>query len=404
MPFPSVLRADGQRGHQGCSAPLHYTPAPMLNPLRRGTGLYCSLLPTPDSSQESLEMEDISNYTLHPQVNVGPGFQAQVPAIQEGWGAAAEEPPREDLLWQPWPELQESDTLQEQVEAVLSLSCSSAVPGGGTNPELALHCLSRCRGDILATLEMLLLSSPQCAGDYHYCGTDMWLHSEKSLFNKAFSAHRKDFTLIQQTVQSKHVSQCVEFYYLMKKTALQQRRQREREGEWSGQPAALDTVFPNSQPIESQPVVEGVVPSPSVAGSFPCKQCGKMFYKIKSRNAHMKIHRQQEDWRERDPAGVGRVVGVVQGVHHPTAATTVPGSCPAPTSLLGRAPGCPPAPPLTLYGAPWDCRDFLEQLDLNSDPLTCSGALSPYYCDPEAKLGPGKIKYSGGSGTTSNFL
>nr|XP_056709123.1 transcriptional-regulating factor 1 [Euleptes europaea] len=28
---------------------------------------------------------------------------------------------------------------------------------------------------------------------------------------------------------------------------------------------------------------------------FPCKECGKMFFKIKSRNAHMKTHRQQEE-------------------------------------------------------------------------------------------------------------
>uniref|UniRef100_A0A8C9S4L9 Transcriptional regulating factor 1 n=1 Tax=Scleropages formosus TaxID=113540 RepID=A0A8C9S4L9_SCLFO len=37
---------------------------------------------------------------------------------------------------------------------------------------------------------------------------------------------------------------------------------------------------------------------------FPCKECGKIFYKIKSRNAHMKTHRQQEDtqgWRSQKP-------------------------------------------------------------------------------------------------------
>lgn len=28
---------------------------------------------------------------------------------------------------------------------------------------------------------------------------------------------------------------------------------------------------------------------------FPCKECGKVFFKIKSRNAHMKTHRQQEE-------------------------------------------------------------------------------------------------------------
>lgn len=74
-------------------------------------------------------------------------------------------------------------------------------------------------------------------------------------------------------------------------------------------------------------VLEEVLPVHSLAGFFPCKLCGKwvdqrapkgdtaasfqfhisvfflcsrMFYKIKSRNAHMKIHRQPpDDWADR---------------------------------------------------------------------------------------------------------
>ncbi|CDQ99552.1 unnamed protein product [Oncorhynchus mykiss] len=66
--------------------------------------------------------------------------------------------------------------------------------------------------------------------------------------------------------------------------------------------------------------MEQVVPAPSLATSFPCKQCGKMFYKIKSRNAHMKIHRQQQDdWRH--PPGL--VINLAQNVT-PNLGTNLP--------------------------------------------------------------------------------
>ncbi|XP_061481312.1 transcriptional-regulating factor 1 isoform X6 [Rhineura floridana] len=48
-------------------------------------------------------------------------------------------------------------------------------------------------------------------------------------------------------------------------------------------------------PVKSSPAhstTSGETDPPTV---FPCKECGKMFFKIKSRNAHMKTHRQQEE-------------------------------------------------------------------------------------------------------------
>lgn len=79
------------------------------------------------------------------------------------------------------------------VEKLLSVCGSSCLPGGGSNTELALHCLHYCQGDTMvtlnvftsvllvttltrhrspvqATLEMLLFSRPSPAGDYHYSG------------------------------------------------------------------------------------------------------------------------------------------------------------------------------------------------------------------------------------------
>lgn len=38
------------------------------------------------------------------------------------------------------------------VDNLLRLSCCSVLPGGGTNTELALHCLFQCRGDVMVRL------------------------------------------------------------------------------------------------------------------------------------------------------------------------------------------------------------------------------------------------------------
>ncbi|XP_061089421.1 transcriptional-regulating factor 1 [Conger conger] len=315
LPFPSVLQTG--RGLEAPGGPPHYSPRPMLNPIRRGTGLYCNLLPLP--CLQSHFSEQLSPWPEEtclplPKVNLGPEFQAEVPQLLEcrshdHW---PEESPMEQLLWKPWEDLEDSNDLQDQVENLLDLCSSSAMPGGGTNLELALHCLSRCQGDMLATVEMLLLSSPPSSSsssssseDYHYSGSAVWTLSEKRLLNKAFVTHSKDFSLIQKMVKTKSVPQCVEFYYLSRKVLEQQRRQLERERvAREERSAAGQTPFPISHTLLTPVPMEEPVQSPSLAANFPCKQCGKMFYKIKSRNAHMKIHRQQqEDWRERGRPG-----------------------------------------------------------------------------------------------------
>uniref|UniRef100_A0A673WQM6 Transcriptional-regulating factor 1-like n=2 Tax=Salmo trutta TaxID=8032 RepID=A0A673WQM6_SALTR len=244
-PFTSPLQSHrggggGQRGVERIGRGLHYTPLPMLNPQRRGTGLLFSLIPPSAGEREMGRMtEEEKGYFLLPCINVGRGFQAELPCClerEEGSGAWPEESSsNEELLWKPWEELQRSSVIQEKVEAVLSLCSSSCLPGGGSNTELALHCLYLCHGDTLATLERLFFSNPSTAVDYHYAGSDVWQQTERSLFSKALTTHGKDFSLIQQMVQTKCVSQCVEFYYLSKKLPDEQRNRGSRnEGRRNG--------------------------------------------------------------------------------------------------------------------------------------------------------------------------
>ncbi|KAJ8387469.1 hypothetical protein AAFF_G00157070 [Aldrovandia affinis] len=386
LPFPSILQV-GRALEAVCpGAPSHYTPRPMLNPIRRGTGLYCNLLPLSYlqsycSNQGSLWPEE-SCLPL-PRVNLGPGFQAELPQWQEcrPRDLHSGESPMEELFWKPWEELEESSDLQEQVENLLDLCSSSAIPGGGTNLELALHCLSCCQGDMLATVEMLLLSTPSSADDYHYCGSDVWTLSERRLFNKAFSTHSKDFSLIQKMVKTKHVSQCVEFYYLSKKIPEQQQKQREREKVEEEERTSVpdSNMFPISNTTVKPLAMEGAILSPSLATSFPCKQCGKMFYKIKSRNAHMKIHRQQqEDWRDRAHPSQILTHNATQSLPQTPARLAF---LQAPNNHISSISNTNPNPvtnatALPLFAPPHPTWDAFE---LTPDPGT-------FYYDPEGKV------------------
>ncbi|XP_061109689.1 transcriptional-regulating factor 1 [Conger conger] len=75
---------------------------------------------------------------------------------------------------------------------------------------------------------------------------------------------------------------------------------------------------PSLQPaLDSAPLPALGSASPSSADPahiFPCKECGKVFLKIKSRNAHMKTHRQQDDPQD----------WLLQPVNHPATPTPLP--------------------------------------------------------------------------------
>ncbi|XP_068444181.1 transcriptional-regulating factor 1-like [Clinocottus analis] len=296
-PFPSILHS-GRGQERG-----RYTPQPLLNPVRRGTGLYSSISSLNHREEVTTCGEEENECVVLPYVNVGHDFQAELPPcfvdVEGSRVWSEEESPREQLLWKPWDKLEEATNQQDQVELLLSMCSSSCMPGGGSNTELTLHCLHSCQGNTMDTLEMLLLSQPSPTGDYHYSGSDCWTDSEKSLFSATLGTYGKAFSLIQKTVRTKTVCQCVEFYYLSKKLQDKQKKQKEEEN----RDALMEqqkNATPIFQPMERQFGLEEAVPAPSLASYFPCKLCGKMFYKIKSRNAHMKIHRQpQEDWTER---------------------------------------------------------------------------------------------------------
>ncbi|XP_042582663.1 uncharacterized protein LOC109093024 [Cyprinus carpio] len=305
VPFNSVIQMSRELMQNWEETTPHYMPPPMLNPTRSGTGLFCNLLSSLAVENRALWTGERKDDDSQRCMNIGPEFQAELPDLIIGreHEVCPEIPVREELLWKPWAELEENDTLLQHVENLLDLSASSVLPGGGANLELALHSLSQCQGNILAALEMLLFKNSPPSENYHYSGMDMWSLSEQRLFHKAFAIYGKDFSFIHKMVRTKQVSQCIEFYYNSKRLLEKQNKQREREKESLEEQriaAAISQVPPAPKVLINQASIDRLIHTPPLPTNFPCKQCGKMFYKIKSRNAHMKIHRQQqEDWREK---------------------------------------------------------------------------------------------------------
>ncbi|XP_077445614.1 zinc finger protein 541-like [Stigmatopora argus] len=224
-------------------------------------------------------------------INIGSDFQAVIPPLNS---ARSEDDPDggEQFLWKSW---EEPDSFRDQVEPLLRMCCSSCVPGGGCNPELALHSLHACQSDVQAALRMLLFESTSPTGDYHYSGSDVWTPREKNDFDEALCQLGKNFALIQEKVKSKTLSQCVEFYYLSTKHQAKRMKGVRRED---------SDVTPRQNRATSGylPTGEEAVPGPPPAVSFPCLECGKVFSKVKSRNAHMKVHRKlPKAWNGRAP-------------------------------------------------------------------------------------------------------
>ncbi|KAM8777101.1 transcriptional-regulating factor 1 isoform 6-T7 [Rhynchonycteris naso] len=407
--YQSQLRSPRVLGDHLLLDPAHelppYTPPPMLSPVRQGSGLFSNVLiaghgpgvhpqlpltpltPTPRVLLCRSNSIDGSSVTVtpgpgeqtvdvEPRINIGLRFQAEIPELQDV-SAVAQDTHKATLVWKPWPELENHD-LQQRVENLLNFCCSSALPGGGTNSELALHCLFEAKGDVMAALEMLLLRKPvrlKChpLANYHYAGSDKWTSLERKLFNKALATYSKDFIFVQKMVKSKTVAQCVEYYYTWKKLTRLGRKHRTRLTELVDDcvdcrchvTPFLPQVFSSRQALNGHARIHGgtnqvtkargAVPSgkqkPGSAQSgycsvksspshsttsgetdpttiFPCKECGKVFFKIKSRNAHMKTHRQQEEQQRQKAQKAAFAAEMAATIERTTGPAGTPGLLP----------------------------------------------------------------------------
>ncbi|GCB65649.1 hypothetical protein scyTo_0014917 [Scyliorhinus torazame] len=238
-------------------------------------------------------VKDDSIVTIEPHINIGSRFQAEIPLLQDK-SLVDDRVHQADLVWKPWDDIETNKVTQAR-------------------------------------------------------GTEKWTTAEKKMFNKAICLHNKDFFLMQKMIKYKTVAQCVEYYYTWKKqlkfewkrTHLLEEEEIKREADSPADGKEIKKLvrnaanyaqasegtcrqsfiasqglsIPSQTSVSREKLKKKIVrakpsPSPSVhcqtgvqdknekkfiLGNFPCKECTKVFDKVKSRNAHMKCHRQQEE-------------------------------------------------------------------------------------------------------------
>uniref|UniRef100_T1KE71 Uncharacterized protein n=1 Tax=Tetranychus urticae TaxID=32264 RepID=T1KE71_TETUR len=278
-----------------------------------------------------------SESDIQPHVNIGPQYQASIPAYIGDKVDTSKRYRREraDLVWNPI--VLDKLNQPEDLDYYLELACSSCVPGAGRNVEFALHLLYMCNGDLEEAITKLLNSDPiklrpdHPLIDYQYPESDVWSQEEINHYYQALIKFDKDFHTIAHKVKTKTVKECIQFYYLWKKICPEEykrlriiRRRKEQEGLFYGNQVVTKEEETEDNDVDNKSAVEGEngdddalsIDSPmnaspssvsstatsgitvSVGGSsnkdksgnFPCRVCGKVFSKVKSRSAHMKVH------------------------------------------------------------------------------------------------------------------
>lgn len=181
-----------------------------------------------------------------------------------------------------------------ELDLYLQFSTTACIPGGGCNVDDALQVLYKSNGDIKLAMQQLLAFQVNCQA--------IWSLDEMKAFERLVRLHGKDFHLISQDLTTKTVKECVLFYYLWKKrrpisTVKQQYHQQQQANHITTSSDVVNNNNNNQQhsdnhqkiqlpKIEQQKLLEQVE-------SFPCRVCGRVFAKIKSRSAHMKRHKNE---------------------------------------------------------------------------------------------------------------
>ncbi|KPI92229.1 Zinc finger protein 541 [Papilio xuthus] len=253
----------------------HYTPQPILPPDRVGSGLLIDLA-NGSSTSEINEMTHIEEPPV-PKINIGVDHQANIPELCNDRIDLHRAP--EQLLWDPGI----NDALDDnEVRMFMELAMCAAMPVGGHTREYALQTLGECGGDIRAAT--LRLMTRPAAPSQHEC---RWTPDEVEAFLAGLGHYDKDFYRISQLIKTKDSKQCVQFYYFWKKVTKDYKTHFLRG--W------INEVLPASQGSVGQITLQRSAscssPTSYDGEEYPCKICGKVFNKVKSRSAHMKSHR-----------------------------------------------------------------------------------------------------------------
>ncbi|XP_057348607.1 zinc finger protein 541-like [Manis pentadactyla] len=99
-----------------------------------------------DDSSGSHVIKDDTKPHVRIRIRIGSEFQAEIPELQERPTAETDEYGA-SLVWKPSDDVLSNPETQDRVTELCKMA-SSAMPGGGTNLELSLHCLHEAQGDV----------------------------------------------------------------------------------------------------------------------------------------------------------------------------------------------------------------------------------------------------------------
>ncbi|XP_059217872.1 homeobox protein 5 isoform X2 [Stomoxys calcitrans] len=204
-PYKSKLRKPSR---------THYTPSPILNPERKGSGLYCNVLKQLGCSLLTFDNFDdfdddpvgLVDFSDESKVNLGSAYQASIPALNERQNMdEMEETPTSDLMWNP-----DCQSDEKILMRFIDLSKSSAVPLGSHTEEVALKTLLEAQGNT-ATAVLSLLQKQSNSFQMK------WSSQELECFLKGLERHGKEFSRISKELGTKSTGECVQMYYFWKK-------------------------------------------------------------------------------------------------------------------------------------------------------------------------------------------
>lgn len=232
---------------------------------------------------------------------------------------------------------------KSDMELYLQFSSTPCIPGGGCNIEEALDTLYQANGDIKKAMQQLLKTD--------LINQAIWSFNEVLMFERLIMLHGKNFYSISKDLETKTVKECVQFYYIWKKSTFRNRLVSPTTPNYSNasvssvtsstyttasvpsivsptntNTTSTSTTTTTTTTTEIKPPTEATnltaTPSSSTSDEsrdsgrgdsllsidehnqqslllqqseqqFPCKVCGRIFMKIKSRSAHMKRHKNE---------------------------------------------------------------------------------------------------------------
>ncbi|XP_023239416.1 uncharacterized protein LOC111638023 [Centruroides sculpturatus] len=305
---------------------------------------------------EEEELSEAPETDILPHVNIGSQFQARLPHFNSNKSDALKCEDKADKVWDPVVANNLLDE-EVETYLELSCSSVVPGNGKNKEYALHVLHLAQGNIQE-AILQLMNPAPTLPAGHplltYHYPETDKWTPEDIETYHQLLIRNDKDFFSIAQEMQSKSVKQCVQFYYIWKKVCPEEykrlrliRRRREQqsqenmiyvtrnqtsdctENEKGDVQEANDremqfsdttvtsgnglVISNGASPVQNTgEATNHSSPSRTANGSnfipivgtcdmplepleeFPCKICGKIFNKVKSRSAHMKSHRQTE--------------------------------------------------------------------------------------------------------------